>query len=256
MITIISPAKTLDFTEDQRVKESTEPIFKEEAALIAEELKKFSPEELEALMKISPKLAELNYNRYKAWNTEADRERKPAILTFKGDVYKALHAEDFTEKELKFSNEHLRILSGIYGVIRPFDRIQPYRLKMGTALKFKSYGNLYDFWKVKLTGAIGEELRDHKSKELINLASEEYSKAIDFKKLSQDIKVINIVFKELRQGRYKTVGILSKRARGYMSRYIIKNSIDEAEKLKYFNEEGYEFNEEMSDENRWIFTSK
>lgn len=253
MITIISPAKTLDFTEDNRVNHSSKPFFLKDAAIIATELKDYAPEEIEKLMGVSPKIAELNYNRYKEWNAKEKNNIKPAILAFRGDVYQALNVDTLTKENLDFANDHLRILSGLYGILRPYDNVMPYRLEMGISLKFKDYNNLYEFWKEKLTEKIQEELSTHKHRTLINLASEEYSKAINLKELPEYIKVINISFKEFRDGKYKTIGILAKRARGYMTRYILENFIDNPEELKEFDVEGYKFNEEMSSNKNWVF---
>lgn len=253
MITIISPAKTLDFTEDKRIDHHSKPLFLKEASTIAKEMKSYSPEEIEKLMRISPKLAELNYSRYKEWNEKEKDNIKPAILAFRGDVYQALNVDTLGKENLDFANDHLRILSGLYGIIRPYDSIMPYRLEMGTSLKFNEYNNLYEFWREKLTEKFQEELRGHKHKAIINLASEEYSKAINFKELPKDIKVINIDFKEFRNGKYKTVGILAKRARGYMTRYILENYIDDPEELKGFEVEEYSFNETMSSNKNWVF---
>lgn len=254
MITIISPAKTLDFTEDKRINHHSKPMFLKEASIIAKEMKRYSPEEMEKLMRISPKLSELNYSRYKEWNKKETNNIKPAILAFRGDVYQALNIDTLSNENLDFANDHLKILSGLYGVLRPYDSIMPYRLEMGTSLRFNEYNNLYEFWKERLTEKIQEELSYHKNKALINLASKEYSKAINFKELHVNVKVIDIDFKEFRNGKYKTVGILAKRARGYMTRYILENFIDDPEDLKNFQSEGYGFNEPMSSDNKWIFT--
>lgn len=253
MITIISPAKTLDFTQDNRIDLHLKPLFLKEASIIAKEMKSYSPEEIEKLMRISPKLAELNYSRYKEWNKKEIDNIKPAILAFRGDVYQALNVDTLSKENLDFANDHLRILSGLYGIIRPYDSIMPYRLEMGTSLKFNEYNNLYEFWREKLTENFQKELSSHKHKTIINLASEEYSKAINFKKLPEDIKVIDIDFKEFRNGNYKTVGILAKRARGYMTRYILENYIDNPEELKDFDLEGYEFHDTMSSNKNWVF---
>lgn len=253
MITIISPAKTLDFTEDNRVNHRSKPCFLKEASIIAKNLKGYAPEEIEKLMGVSPKIAELNYNRYKEWNANETNNIKPAILAFRGDVYQALNVNTLTKENLDFANDNLRILSGLYGILRPYDNIMPYRLEMGTSLKIQDYKNLYEFWKEKLTEKIQKELSAHKHKALINLASEEYSKAINLKELPEDIKVINISFKEFRDGQYKTIGILAKRARGYMTKFILENLIDNPEEIKGFTIEGYEFNEEMSSNKNWVF---
>lgn len=254
MIFIISPAKTLDFENADSERVLTLPEYLDEAAEIANEMKEYSPEELEKLMKISVPLAELNYIRYKQWQKENTSFNKAAIFAFKGDVYRALEAHSLSEEQLCFANEHLRILSGLYGIIRPFDKIMPYRLEMGTPLKFNGYSNLYEFWGAKLTEGLSRELSEHKNKALVNLASEEYSKAVPLDKLPENIRVVQVFFKEFRNGKYKIIGTNAKRARGYMSRYIIENSIDEVESLKDFSAQGYEFNAYLSDDNNFVFT--
>lgn len=254
MIFIISPAKTLDFENADSERALTLPEYLEEANEIANEMKGYSPEELEKLMKISAPLAELNYNRYKQWQNENTAFNKAAIFAFKGDVYRALDAHSLNEEQLSFTREHLRILSGLYGIIKPYDKIMPYRLEMGTPLKFKGYTSLYEFWGYKLTEGLSRELMEHKNKVLVNLASEEYSKAVHFDKLPENIRVVHVFFKEFRNGKYKIIGTNAKRARGYMSRYIIENSIDQVESLKDFSAQGYEFNAYLSDDNNLIFT--
>ena len=215
---------------------------------------KLSPEELEALMKISPKLGEMNYKRFKEWSINR-RMGKPALLAFQGDVYKAMRAESFTEKQMEFANKHLRMLSGLYGVIKPMDDIQPYRLEMGTPVAIKEKKNLYDYWKGNLTKYFMEELSKEANGTLINLASVEYSKAIDLEEIKGTYPVVNITFKEYKNGRHQTIGIYSKRARGYMSRFIMENSIDSPEELKEFSTEGYSFSAHMSSSDEFVFVA-
>ncbi|WP_426351392.1 peroxide stress protein YaaA [Alloiococcus sp. CFN-8] len=250
----MSPAKTLNFDSICGKYQLEEPRFLKEAARIAEEMKKRSPEELESLMKISPKLGEMNYKRFKEWSVNK-RMGKPALLAFQGDVYRAMKAEDFTEEQLEFTNNHLRILSGLYGVIKPMDDIQPYRLEMGTPLSFRGSKNLYDYWSGKLTKYFKEELSKEANGALINLASIEYSKAIDLQEIKKKYPVINISFKEYKNGKHQTIGIYSKRARGYMSKFIMENAIDNPEDIKEFSLEGYGFNSHMSSEEEYVFVA-
>ena len=205
-------------------------------------------------MKISSKLGELNYNRFKSWKKE-EKTNKAALLAFQGDVYRAMKPEELSREELEFTNDHLRILSGLYGVIRPFDDIQPYRLEMGTPLSFKKYRNLYEYWQSKLTAYFIKELSKEENRYLIILASVEYSKAIDIEKLSKKFDVINVTFKEYKKGRHQVMGIYSKRARGYMARFIMENKIDRPEGIKDFDLEGYSFNTVFSSEKEYVFTA-
>jgi uncharacterized protein len=252
MLTIISPAKTLDF-EVKDVKSPTRPEFLTEASTLASELKKYNPKQLAKLLDVSPKLAELNANRYTEWTTEEhEKSGKAAILVYKGDVYQGLQAGEFSVKELAFAQNHLRIISGLYGVLRPLDLILPYRLDMGISLKTGKKKDLYAFWKTKVTEHLAEVLNKNKTDILINLASEEYFKAIDTGKLKA--RVITPVFKDFKNGQFKIISFFTKKARGMMSRFIIREEVRKPSDLKLFNDDGYFFNDNLSDENTLAFT--
>ncbi|ERI93069.1 hypothetical protein HMPREF1982_01890 [Clostridiales bacterium oral taxon 876 str. F0540] len=253
MIAILSPAKTLNFNREYKVEKYTEPLFKNEAFELIKELRKYSPEELSGLMKINQELSELNFFRNMEFNTEHNiSNAKQAALTFHGAVYQGLKAEEFNEEQLDYAQEHLRILSGLYGVLRPFDIIQAYRLEMGIKLKNPKGKDLYDFWRDRITNYFNKEMLNQKNKTIINLASNEYFSSIDTKKFNGNI--ITPVFKEYKQGKYKIIAIYAKRARGLMAKYIIENKIDSVEGLKDFEEEGYVFEEGMSSDRELMFT--
>ncbi|MCM0649091.1 peroxide stress protein YaaA [Clostridium swellfunianum] len=253
MIAILSPAKTLNFEQRYTDTEYTRPVFKKKALEIIELLREYSPLELSGLMKINDQLAEVNFFRHLQWKEEHDIENsKQALLAYHGAVYQGLNAQSFKRNQLEYAQKHLRILSGLYGVLRPLDLVQPYRLEMGTKLKNSRGKDLYVFWKEAITSYFNDELNNLDNKLLLNLASNEYSSVIDFRKLNGE--VITPVFKEYKQGTYKNVTIYAKRARGLMARFIIENKIDEVEKLKEFEEEGYEFNKALSSSNELVFT--
>lgn len=251
MISIISPAKTIKLDRKITTNIGSSPIFKNESEELAHILKAYSPEDISELMKISSKLSELNFFRYQSFGLESNNKEK-ALIAFWGDVYKSMNIDDFDEKNFNFSQQHLRILSGLYGILKPMDFIEPYRLEMGIPLKNNRGNNLYEFWDDSITKIVNEELDSHEEKVLLNIASEEYSKAIDFNKINH--RVVNVFFKEFRKGKYQIVSIYAKQARGLMARYIIKNSIDSIEKMKAFNDDSYKFNLELSDFNNFVFT--
>ncbi|QYN46823.1 peroxide stress protein YaaA [Gilliamella sp. ESL0405] len=252
MLTIISPAKTLDYQSPLITSDYSKPQFMPETQQLVEVCKKLSANELAKLMSISPKLAEVNYQRFQDWhaNFTPDNARQ-AILAFKGDVYEGLHVEDFTDKDLSFAQSHLRILSGLYGVLRPFDLIQPYRLEMGIRLKNGHNSNLYQFWGDKLTDYLNKELAQSATPTLINLASNEYFKAIKAKQLKASI--IHPIFLDKSKGEFKVISFYAKKARGLMSRFIIKNNINQSNDIKSFNLEGYQFDSKRSTELEWFF---
>lgn len=253
MLIVISPAKTLDFENINDNLPMTNPRFINESNIIMNELRELDSYSIGKLMKISDKLASLNKDRFTTWKDSLENS-KHCLLAFQGDVYKGLDVGSFTDEELFYANDHLRILSGLYGVLKPFDGINPYRLEMGSKLKVGKSKNLYEFWNNTLNNSIYDELRKHKESTLINLASKEYFKSVEKIESYEDIKVITPIFKEFRNGEYKIISLKAKRARGLMSRYIIQNEISEPEKLKLFREEDYEYNEELSNEKEWIFT--
>lgn len=253
MIIILSPAKTLNMELAKNTDTFTKPQFIKEAGLLMKELRKYSPPEMEGLLKISSQLAEQSFKKHIRWTEDSDLyNAKQAVLAYDGAVYQGIDSKCFNEAQLLFANNHLRILSALYGALRPLDLIQPYRLEMQTKLKYKQNKNLYDFWGKKLTEYLKKELHEQKDNIIVDLASKEYSEAIDLKKLNA--KVITPIFKEYKNGSLKMITIYAKRARGLMSRYIIENEIDNADELKEFDAEGYTYNEYMSDLNKWVFT--
>lgn len=253
MIIVISPAKTLDFESSPITQEHTQPDFLDDSAQLIDELRKLEPDQIGKLMSISPKLAILNSNRYFAWKRPFTMDNaKQAVLAFKGDVYTGLDADTMTAAELAFAQDHLRILSGLYGVLRPLDLIQPYRLEMGTQFKNPRGNNLYEFWGDKITQALNQELEKPKDGILINLASHEYFQSIQPNKLNA--RIITPVFKDEKNGVYKIISFFAKKARGLMSRYIIQNRFTDPEDIKRFDVAGYQFSESTSSQNEWIFT--
>jgi hypothetical protein len=253
MLILISPAKTLDFNPQDVVHDFTLPQFIDESEIIVEKLKKLKPAKLAKLMNISPKLAQLNYERYQEWQLPFTHENaKQAILAFKGDVYTGLDADTFNKDDFAVAQKQLRILSGLHGILKPLDLMQPYRLEMGTSISVKRKKDLYHFWKIILSDHLIEEIRLTQSKYLINLASNEYFKVIDTKKINIDI--ITPVFKEFKNGQYKFMSFFGKKARGLMARYIIKHKISDPEQMKLFDSEGYYYNDILSNGNEWVFT--
>lgn len=255
MIIVISPAKTLDFESPAKTKKATSPNFLTDSTELMKQLRKLSPADVSGLMSISDKLGLLNFDRFQAWSPPFTASNaKQAALAFKGDVYTGLDAESFNAKDFTFAQKHLRILSGLYGLLRPLDYIQPYRLEMGTRFKNKRGDNLYQFWGDSITTAINKELKKQKSTTLVNLASNEYFKSIHKKELNAEI--ITPVFKDWKNGQYKIISFYAKKARGLMSAYIIKNQITEVKKIKRFNSEGYGFDKTLSSPTDWVFTRK
>ena len=251
MLVVISPAKKLDENCDKNlINKFTMPSYLENSKKIIKVLRKYSTGNLSKLMNISDKISILNYDRYIKWSLPFNKNNSyQALLLFQGDVYKGISASDFKEEDFVFAQKSLRILSGLYGILKPLDLIQPYRLEMGTQLKIGKHNNLYDLWKDEITKEINN---DKNSDYLINLASVEYFKSINTEKLKS--KLININFKEKKDGNFKTIGIHAKKARGLMSRYIIKNKITKPIELKKFNTNGYKFNKTLSTDSDWVFT--
>jgi cytoplasmic iron level regulating protein YaaA (DUF328/UPF0246 family) len=241
---IISPAKKL--ANDNFINTGTSNQFLKETNYLIKELKTYSANDIKILMKLSYKLAQLNWQRFQDWNSEGIGQ---ALFMFKGDVYKGLKAETLNESELDFSQENLRILSGLYGLLKPKDLIYPYRLEMGTKLKTKSGNNLYKFWENRLHNALLLELEN--GEEIINLASEEYSKALQISKFKNP--VITPVFKDFKNGKLKVISFFAKKARGEMVNCIIKNKINKSENLKSFSNLGYQFSEE-TEKGELLFT--
>lgn len=231
MIIVISPAKTLDFDIKNENLPMSEPRFLDKSQEIINEIKKYDSFSLEKLMKISPKLAALNEERFDRWTKGLDNA-KQCLLAFKGDVYRGMDVMSLSDPELFYANEHLRILSGLYGVLRPLDGINEYRLEMGTKLNINNNKDLYEFWGKDLEESLLNELSNHKNKILINLASNEYFKAVEGLKENNEIKVVTPIFKEYRGDKYKIIAINAKRARGLMTRYIIENEIEDISKIR------------------------
>jgi len=251
MITLLSPAKTLDFNATD-FKKHTNPRLLADSEKLVKVLKKKSVADVKKLMKISDNLAELNVGRFKEFSTPFNRDNaKQSLLAFKGDVYTGLAVEDFDEKDLDFAQTHLRILSGLYGLLKPLDLMQPYRLEMGTRLENGKNKNLYEFWDKKITTLINEDVEASGDNAIINLASNEYFKSVKTDKLKGDL--YNIDFKEDRNGKLKVIAFNAKKARGIMAREIIKNRITNPEDLKGLNIMGYIFNDELSTRQSFLF---
>ncbi|PCI44535.1 MAG: peroxide stress protein YaaA [Moraxellaceae bacterium] len=255
MLAVISPAKTLDFETKPQTKKFTQGEFLEDSQDLINVMRDYSPQQIAKLMSISDPLSTLNYGRFQDWATPFSLDNaKQALLAFKGDVYTGLEAESLSSKQLQFAQKHLRILSGLYGLLRPLDLIQPYRLEMGIKLENQRGKNLYQFWGDKITDELNQQLKKQKSTTLINLASNEYFKSIQKKKLDADIIVP--AFKDYKNGDYKMISFFAKKARGAMCRYIIDENITEADNIKGFSWHGYGFNPTLSKGNTWVFTRK
>ena len=253
MIIVISPAKKLDFKTKSKGKNYTSPEFLDKSAEIINVIRQFSPKDLALLMNVSDDIASLTFERHSKWEIPFDEENaRPAIHAFKGDVYRGMSADSFSDEDLEFAQAHLRILSGLYGVLRPLDLIKPYRLEMGTKFKPFDGKGLYGFWTETITSAINAQLKKHKERILVNLASQEYFKAVNEDNL--EAKVVTPVFREYRNDQYKVVGILAKKARGMMCRFIIRNRLKKAENIKLFNDDGYSYDDNLSSRKEWIFT--
>ncbi|MGB2371868.1 MAG: peroxide stress protein YaaA [Flavobacteriales bacterium] len=255
MISIVSPAKSLDFDNKAPVSDFSLPLFLEESQKIVNVLKDYSPEDLSKLMKISKDLGLLNANRYQDYKTPFKLENaKQAIFAFTGDVYKGLDATSLTSNAIDYAQTHFKILSGLYGILKPLDLIQAYRLEMGTKISINNSISLYDFWSNHITSELNTNLESTNSQFLLNLASNEYSKSIDMKSLNAE--VITPVFKDWKSGQYKIISFFAKKARGLMSRYVLENKIKNPNDLRAFDTDGYVFNEDFSTEKSLVFTRK
>jgi len=253
MLIVISPAKKLDFDSLPQTDDFTIPDNLSDASELITTLRKYSAKQLEKLMHLSTNLAQLNYDRYKDWHLPFNPQNaKQSILTFKGDVYAGMNIESFSDDDLNFTQDHLRILSGLYGLLRPLDLMQPYRLEMGTRLENERGKNLYEFWGGQITELLNKQLKETGSQTLVNLASNEYFKSVKPKEIKGQI--ITPVFKEKRDdGSYKIIGIYAKKARGMMSAFILKNKLYNIEQIKDFTEAGYVYNPELSNATDWAF---
>ena len=252
MLTVLSPAKTLDYETAPITQSATLPRFMDQSALLVEDVRGLNPDDIGALMGVSEQIAHLNHERFMNWQSESTSDNaKQAVLAFKGDVYTGLQAETLSEDDLDFAQTRLRILSGLYGLLRPLDLMQPYRLEMGLKFTNQRGKNLYEFWGEQLTDTLNADLVSAKTEVLINLASNEYFKAVKPKLLNADI--ITPQFKDLKNGQYKMISFFAKKARGLMARYIIDNRITEPEALKSFSEAGYYYSDEQSQGDQWVF---
>lgn len=253
ILTIISPAKKLDYDQVPQPLEHSQPEFLDHASELLQDLKSLSPQEISSLMGLSDKLGALNYERYQAWQRPFSTENaKQALLAFKGDVYQGLDAESMDAEDLAWAQNNLRILSGLYGLLRPLDLMQPYRLEMGTKFANQRGGDLYAFWGDLITRKINQHLEGSKEPVLLNLASNEYFKSVHPEKINAPI--ITPVFMDKKDDKYKIISFFAKKARGLMSAYIIKNRITDVERIKDFDSAGYSYNAAMSEGNKWVFT--
>jgi len=253
MLLLISPAKTLDFETPAPTMEFTQADFLKESKQLISELRVLAPHDISQLMHISDKLGLLNFDRFANWKTPfKPSNAKQALFAFQGDVYTGMQAETFSAEDIQFAQQHLRILSGLYGLLRPLDLMQAYRLEMGTGFTNSRGKNLYEFWSDSITKAINKQLATLNSTVVINLASNEYFSAVKPKLLKAE--VITPVFKDKKNGQYKIISFFAKKARGMMSAYIIQHRINNPEAIKQFDVAGYNFNAAMSSEREWVFT--
>ena len=252
MLTLISPAKTLDYESPVKIADWTEPRFQDDSLQLIDKLKPLSKKRVAGLMSLSDKLAALNVERYRSYDEKFTPENsRQSIFAFKGDVYIGLDAQSLTKPDLKFAQKQLRIISGLYGLLRPFDLMQPYRLEMGTDLKNKRGKNLYEFWGDQLTDSVNQELEAGSGKFVVNLASKEYFGAIQPKRLQGEL--ISPVFLDQKNGDYKIISFFAKKARGSMARFIIKERVKTIKKLEQFSEDGYRFDPTRSEAGKPVF---
>ncbi|WP_207001160.1 peroxide stress protein YaaA [Trinickia mobilis] len=254
MIIVLSPAKSLDYETPPHVKKHTIPDFADEAAELIGELRRLSPQQIASLMGISDTLAHLNFQRYADWSPRFSAENaKQAVLAFNGDVYEGFDAKSLSAADLDYAQHHVRVLSGLYGLLRPLDLLQPYRLEMGTRFANGRGKDLYAFWGERITHALNAQLQKNKgaARVLVNCASEEYFKSVKPKLL--DAPVVTPVFEDWKGGRYKIISFHAKRARGLMARYAVENRADAPEALKNFAAEGYAFDAEASNDSTYVF---
>jgi uncharacterized protein len=255
MLIVISPAKNLDYDTPATTTEFSQPEMLDQAEILIQRCRKLSPQQAGSLMSISDKLALLNVERYHNWHTPFTTDNaKQAVLAFNGDVYTGLQADTLNPEDLHFAQQHLRILSGLYGLLKPLDLMQPYRLEMGTKLDNKRGKDLYQFWGRRITDRLNEALQAQGDNVLINLASNEYFKSV--KKAALKADIYTPVFKDQKNGQYKVISFFAKKARGMMARYIIENRVSEVSQLRNFTTAGYQFSAELSKGNDIVFTRK
>lgn len=252
MLAVISPAKTLDYESPLPSLLHTQPEFIAQTQQLIEVCRQLTPEQVASLMKVSDKIAGLNVARFAQWQPEFTLDNaRQAIFAFKGDVYTGLDASSLGEEDLAFAQQHLRMLSGLYGILKPLDLMQPYRLEMGTSLTNPKGSNLYQFWGSLLAEKLNEALSTQQNQVVVNLASNEYFKAVSLTHLAAE--VITPVFKDYKNGQYKVISFYAKKARGMMARYLIEQRLTAPEGLKEFNEAGYYFVPEASNHKEWVF---
>jgi cytoplasmic iron level regulating protein YaaA (DUF328/UPF0246 family) len=255
MIIVINSSKTLDFQQAAPNFKCTIPEFMNDADFLVKKMQALSEADIAELMGISTKLAKLNVERYQQWQTPfTSSNARPSLMAFKGDVYSGINVENYSSKEFDFAQKHLRILAGLYGILRPLDLIQPYRLEMATKLSTPKGKDLYQFWGNRISESLNEMIKREKSGILINLCSAEYLKSVKPKLL--DAAIITPVFKEYKDGSYRMVTVYAKKARGLMCNYIVQNRLEDVEALKDFNVQGYKFIKKMSTDIKWLFARK
>ncbi|MFQ3277458.1 MAG: cytoplasmic iron level regulating protein YaaA (DUF328/UPF0246 family) [Colwellia sp.] len=255
MLLVVSPAKKLDFESPLATDKFSQASLLEQSQLLMNDCIKLSPSDIASLMKLSDKLAGLNAARFGEWSLPFTQDNaRQAILSFNGDVYTGLDAQSFSDEDFDFAQQHFRILSGLYGLLKPLDLMQAYRLEMGCKLANSRGDNLYQFWGEIITNELNKTLSELGADVLINLASTEYFKSV--KKQSLKATIITPVFKDFKNGQYKIISFFAKKARGLMARYIIQNKLTAFEQIKSFDLAGYQYNEAMSKDNDWVFTRK
>lgn len=253
MLMIISPAKKLDFESQPKTRAFSNADFLDDAEELIDQLRELTPPGVAELMKISDKLGDLNFGRYLNWSKDLNlKNARQALLAFKGDVYLGIDAPTLSAQDMQWAQSRLRILSGLYGILRPLDLIKPYRLEMGVGFGNARGKNLYQFWGTKITDSLNKVLLDQRIPTLINLASNEYFKVVDVKRLNAEL--ITPVFKDWKGDKYKVISFYAKKARGMMVGYAIRSRIEDVEKLKQFDEGGYHYNPAMSSAQQWVFT--
>ncbi|WP_250525959.1 peroxide stress protein YaaA [Caballeronia sp. GAWG2-1] len=253
MIIVLSPAKSLDYETPPHIRKHTLPEFVDDAAELIKGLRHLSPQQIGGMMGISDQLASLNFQRYAEWSRRFDETNsKQAVLAFNGDVYEGFAAKTLSSADLDYAQNHVRVLSGLYGLLRPLDLLQPYRLEMGTKFPNARGKDLYAFWGERITAALNEQFRKQRgARVLVNCASGEYFKSVKPRLL--DVPVVAPVFEDWKGGRYKIISFHAKRARGLMARYAVKNRIDEPEGLKDFDSDGYAFDAKASNDTTYVF---
>lgn len=255
MLLVVSPAKKLDFESPLATNKFTQPTLLEHSQLLIDDCVKLSPSDIATLMKLSDKLAGLNAARFGEWSTPFTTDNaRQAVLSFNGDVYSGLDAQSFSEDDFDFAQKHFRILSGLYGLLKPLDLMQAYRLEMGCKLANSRGDNLYKFWGEIITNELNAAISEQGDDVLINLASTEYFKSV--KKKSLNATIITPAFKDWKNGQFKMISFFAKKARGLMARYIIQNKLTSVEQIKDFDLAGYQYNESLSQGNEWVFTRK